>query len=82
MTMRPTGTVRKIDELGRVVIPKEIRHIYNIEAGTPMEFFVSNDGSINLQKYQVCCTECGEYSTRLLGKAKICKKCAEKLADY
>ena len=48
--MRPTGIVRRIDELGRVVIPKEIRRSMGIKDGTPLEIFYSDD-SIVLRKY-------------------------------
>lgn len=41
--MRVTGVVRKIDELGRIVIPKEIRRNLKINEGTPLEIFVNND---------------------------------------
>ncbi|TPE68002.1 AbrB/MazE/SpoVT family DNA-binding domain-containing protein [Halalkalibacterium halodurans] len=44
--MKAAGVVRKIDDLGRLVIPKEIRKVNGWEAGTPMEFFVSNDGMV------------------------------------
>ena len=49
--MKSIGIVRKVDELGRVVIPKEIRSTSGIEDGTPLEIFV--DGKqIILQKYE------------------------------
>ena len=52
--MKSTGIVRRIDDLGRVVIPKEIRHGLLIEEGDPMEIFVGKDdegGYIKLKKY-------------------------------
>ena len=48
--MRATGIVRRIDVLGRVVIPKEIRKIFNISEGDPVEIFTEKDGII-LRKY-------------------------------
>ena len=48
--MKSTGIVRRIDDLGRVVIPKEIRHRFLIEEGDPLEIFVDEDG-IKLKKY-------------------------------
>lgn len=42
--MRATGIIRRMDELGRIVIPKEIRGSYGISEGTPMEIFTSSDG--------------------------------------
>lgn len=41
--MRALGIVRKVDELGRIVIPIELRRTMNIQAGTPLEVFVEND---------------------------------------
>ena len=49
--MRATGIVRRIDELGRVVIPKEIRRTLRIREGDPMEIFLSSDGELMLKKY-------------------------------
>lgn len=49
--MKATGIVRKIDDLGRVVIPKEIRKNLKIRVGDPLEIFIEEDGHIILQKY-------------------------------
>ena len=49
--MRATGIVRRIDELGRVVIPKEIRHTLRIREGDPLEIFTDHDGEVVLKKY-------------------------------
>lgn len=49
--MRATGITRKIDELGRIVIPKEIRRTLRIREGTPLEIFTEKDGEIILRKY-------------------------------
>ena len=49
--MRATGIVRRIDELGRVVIPKEIRRTLHLLEGTPMEIFTDREGAIVLKKY-------------------------------
>lgn len=48
--MKATGIVRRIDDLGRVVIPKEIRRAYNISEGAPLEIFLQ-DGAIVFRKY-------------------------------
>lgn len=48
--MRTTGIVRRIDDLGRVVIPKEIRRVMRIKEGDPLEIFTENN-MIYLQKY-------------------------------
>ena len=49
--MKATGIVRRIDDLGRVVIPKEIRRNMRIREGDPLEIFVDRDGEIILKKY-------------------------------
>ncbi len=49
--MKATGIVRRIDELGRVVIPKEIRRTLRIREGDPLEIFTERDGGIILKKY-------------------------------
>ena len=49
--MKATGIVRRIDDLGRVVIPKEIRRTMRIREGDPLEIFVSNEGEVIFKKY-------------------------------
>lgn len=49
--MKATGIVRRIDDLGRVVIPKEIRRTLRIKEGTPLEIFTDREGEIILKKY-------------------------------
>ena len=77
--MKATGIVRRVDELGRLVIPKELRKAYGLDTDTPVEIFTDND-SIILKKYEpaVSCVFCGEdHSDALLSfKGKvICKGC-------
>src|SRR5699024_12140545 len=49
--MKATGIVRRIDDLGRVVIPKEIRRNLRIREGDPLEIFVQREGEVILKKY-------------------------------
>lgn len=49
--MKATGIVRRIDELGRVVVPKEIRRTLRIHEGDPLEIFTDKEGEIVLKKY-------------------------------
>ena len=49
--MKATGVVRRIDDLGRIVIPKEIRKTLRIKEGTPLEIFTEKEGNIILKKY-------------------------------
>lgn len=73
--MKNTGIVRKIDELGRVTLPIEIRRTLNIEEKDPIEIFVE-EGAIILKKYQASCTFCGNTEGNVLfGEKYICDKC-------
>ena len=49
--MKATGIVRRIDELGRIVIPKELRRTFRIKEGTPLEIFCGDSGELILKKY-------------------------------
>lgn len=57
--MKATGIVRRIDDLGRVVIPKEIRRTMRIREGDPLEIYTDNDGEVIFKKY----SPIGELST-------------------
>lgn len=83
--MRSTGVVRKIDTLGRVVIPREVVNTlgWNLkdkkEDGTALEIFVE-EGEVILREYKSGCIFCGECSevTEFKGKT-ICKECFKTL---
>jgi stage V sporulation protein T len=49
--MKATGIVRRIDDLGRVIIPKELRRTLKIREGDPLEIFIDNDGNVIFKKY-------------------------------
>lgn len=49
--MKATGVIRRIDDLGRVVIPKEIRRALRIREGDPLEIYTTNDGGVMFKKY-------------------------------
>lgn len=78
--MKSTGIIRRVDELGRVVIPIELRNKFGIAEKDPIEIFV--DGSnIILKKFEPNCIFCG--SSKKLSEYKdklVCDKCLEKLA--
>lgn len=78
--MKSTGIIRRVDELGRVVIPIELRNKFEIAEKDPIEIFV--DGSnIVLKKFEPNCIFCG--STKKLSEYKgklVCEKCLEKLS--
>lgn len=77
--MKSLGIVRKVDELGRIVLPKEIRTSFELESGDGVEIFVDKDRII-LQKYAPYCTFCGEANDVITFKNKrICRACLEEL---
>ncbi len=80
--MKATGMVRPVDNLGRVVIPREIRKQFDIENGIDsFEIFVDSD-KIILRKYQPSCIFCGELDDVVtLDGHVVCKKCISKLSD-
>ncbi|MCL1878140.1 MAG: AbrB/MazE/SpoVT family DNA-binding domain-containing protein [Defluviitaleaceae bacterium] len=79
--MKATGIVRQVDELGRIVLPVEIRKIKNIEKGTPVEFFV-DEGCIILKKYEPACTFTGSAEDLIEYKGrKVSKKAIMQMAE-
>ena len=79
--MKETGIIRHIDELGRIVIPKEMRRKMDIQNNDPVEIFVEGD-HILLAKYVPSCIFCGSTEEVALFKDKrICKACRQELAE-
>ena len=79
--MKSTGVVRKIDELGRIVIPKELRNKLEIDIKDPVEIYVEGN-CILLKKYEPGCIFCE--SSRNLNTYKnklICKKCLDQILE-
>lgn len=73
--MKATGVVRKVDELGRIVLPKELRDIFDIKIKDPLEIYV-DDELIILKKYEPACVFCGNALNTLHFKGKlICSTC-------
>lgn len=73
--MKSIGIVRKVDELGRVVLPMELRRTMDIQEGTPMEMFVDGD-TIMLKKYQPGCILCSSMDNLYQFNGKtVCTKC-------
>ncbi len=79
--MKSTGIVRKVDELGRIVLPKELREIFKIDRKDPLEIYVDGD-SIILRKYEPACIFCGSANevVNYMDK-RICRECIEKLKN-
>lgn len=77
--MKSTGIVRKIDELGRIVLPMELRKTLNINIKDSIEIYVEGDNVI-LKKYEPCCIFCGEAANTIYFKDKnICENCKKEL---
>ena len=77
--MKSTGIVRKIDELGRIVLPVELRRSLNIEQRDAVEIYVDNN-LIILKKYEPACIFCGNASDVITYRGKnICRECLEEM---
>ena len=78
--MKSTGIVRKVDELGRIVLPSELRKSLGIEVKDSLEIYTSGD-SIILKKYLPACVFCGEANDIITFKGKnICKNCLRQVS--
>jgi len=77
--MKATGIVRKVDELGRVVIPIELRRTLGIKEKDALEIYVTSD-QIILKKYEPACIFCGQAKDITVFKGKnICPGCIEEM---
>ena len=77
--MKATGIVRKVDELGRIVLPIELRRTLDIAERDPLEIYVDGS-SIVLKKYQPACIFCGDSKDVISYKGKnICGACMKEL---
>ena len=81
--MKATGITRAIDQLGRVVIPAELRKVLDIPVGTSLEIF-TNEDTIVLKKYKRGCIFCGkiEKDEMIMFKGQpICEVCFTKIGE-
>ena len=77
--MKSTGIVRKVDDLGRIVLPKELRMVLDIAERDPLEIFVEGN-FIMLQKYQPSCIFCGNAKdTTVFKNRNVCRECLDEL---
>ncbi len=77
--MKATGVVRKVDELGRIVLPIELRRTMDIAEKDPIEIFVDGE-SVILKKYEPSCIFCNEAKNVIDYKGKnICSDCMAEL---
>ena len=77
--MKATGIVRRVDDLGRIVLPKELRQTMGIRTGDPMEIYTDAD-SIILRKYAPGCAFCGSVDgVRHIHDVPMCAICANNM---
>lgn len=77
MPLKSTGIVRQTDSLGRIVLPKGLRNMLQLDEGTSMEIYVDGDKLV-LQKYKPGCKLCNTLTSKLYGPS-LCATCIEKL---
>lgn len=76
--MKATGIVRNVDALGRIVLPKELRRILNLEEGTPLEIFTTEDGAVVLRQYAPGCSCCGRTDNlKEYRGVSLCQRCID-----
>ena len=79
--MKATGIVRRIDELGRVVLPIELRRTMNLEVRDPVEIFLDGE-AIVLRKYEAACLFCGGTRNLTVFRGKqVCGDCLRQLRE-
>lgn len=79
--MKSTGIVRKVDELGRIVLPIEMRRTLNIEERDALEIYVEGENVI-LRKHQATCIFCESTSNLVSLRGKnVCHECIKKLKE-
>ena len=79
-SMKSTGIVRNIDDLGGFVIPKELRKVLNISDKDPLEIFTKDD-TIILRKHQTTCVFCDSSDKlKVFKDKKVCQKCVKEMS--
>ncbi len=80
--MKSTGIIRKVDDLGRIVLPIELRRVLDIAERDELEIYMENDRII-LQKYEPACLFCGSSRGLISYQRKnVCRDCVRKMADH
>lgn len=73
--MKATGIVRKVDELGRITLPRELRRTLDLQEKDPVEIYTDGKGII-LHKYAPGCVFCGDTDAKEVRGVRICERCA------
>ena len=80
--MKSTGIIRKVDELGRIVLPIELRRTLDIAERDELEIFMETD-RIVLQKFEPACLFCGSSRALITYRGKnVCQNCVSKMSEY
>jgi transcriptional pleiotropic regulator of transition state genes len=80
--MKSTGIIRKVDDLGRIVLPIELRRTLDIAERDELEIYMENDRII-LQKYEPACIFCGSSRGLVSYRRKnICQDCIKRMNEY
>lgn len=78
--MKSTGMIRKVDELGRIVIPMEVRRIFNIDTRDPLEIYTDGKNII-LSKFEQACFFCSSVKeVRSYKGKKVCRNCRKAIS--
>ena len=79
--MKATGFIKKVDEMGRIVVPKDIRKALGVSNLDYVQFYLDENGVV-LRKYNNCCFLCSSSENVVTYKEKfICKSCIEELKN-
>ena len=79
--MKATDIIRKVDELGRIVLPIELRRTLNINIKDPIEIYVDED-SVVLKKYEPACIFCGNANNvKNINGKNVCQNCIDELKN-
>ena len=80
--MKSTGIIRKVDDLGRIVLPIELRRTLDIAERDEIEIYMEDDRII-LQKFEPACIFCASSRGLITYRGKnVCQECVKKMADY
>lgn len=80
--MKSTGIIRKVDDLGRIVLPIELRRTLDISERDELEIYMEDDRII-LQKFDPSCVFCGSLRGLIQYRKKnVCQECVKKLLEY
>ena len=80
--MKSTGIIRKVDELGRIVLPIELRRVLDIAERDELEIYMENDRII-LQKFEPSCIFCQSSQSLVAYKGKnVCQTCVRSMSRY